>query len=90
VVEAGDHHITVLDGDRFESIHRFPTRYALHGGPKLSPDGRFVYLASRDGWITRFDLYNVYSEYSTGWKPVASYSHWKWAVPAKASLKPPA
>jgi hypothetical protein len=30
------------------------------------------------------------SEYSTGWKPVASYSHWKWAVPAKASLKPPA
>jgi DNA-binding beta-propeller fold protein YncE len=59
VVEAGDHHITVLDGDRFEPIHRFPTRYALHGGPKFSPDGRFVYLASRDGWVTRFDLYNL-------------------------------
>ncbi len=59
VVEKGDHHITVLDGDRFEPIHRFKTHYALHGGPKFSPDGRIVYLASRDGWISRFDLYNL-------------------------------
>ncbi len=58
VVELGDHHATVLDGDRFEPLHRFKTRYALHGGPKYSPDGRFVFLASRDGWISRFDLYN--------------------------------
>lgn len=57
VVEAGDHHITILDGDRFEPIHRFKTRYALHGGPKFSPDGRYIYLASRDGWITKYDLY---------------------------------
>ena len=33
VVETGDHHATVLDGDRFAPIHRFPTRPALHGGP---------------------------------------------------------
>lgn len=59
VVEAGDHHVTVLDGDRLEPIHRFPTRFALHGGLKYSPDGRFVYLASRDGWITSFDLYSL-------------------------------
>ena len=59
VVEQGDHHATVLDGDHFEPVHRFPTRYALHGGPKFSPDGRFVYLASRDGWITQYDLYNL-------------------------------
>lgn len=59
VVEAGDHHVTVLDGDRFEPIHRFPSRYALHGGPKYSPDGRFVFLASRDGWVTKFDMYNL-------------------------------
>lgn len=59
VVEKGDHHITVLDGDRFEPIGRFKTHYALHGGPKFSPDGRIVYLASRDGWISRFDLYNL-------------------------------
>ncbi|MBF8269156.1 MAG: cytochrome Cbb3 [Gammaproteobacteria bacterium] len=59
VVETGDHHITVLDGDRFEPIHRFPTRFALHGGPKYSSGGRFVYLASRDGWVSKFDLYNL-------------------------------
>lgn len=59
VVEKGDHHATVLDGDRFEPIHRFPTRYALHGGPKYSPDGRFVYMVSRDGWVSKYDLYNL-------------------------------
>ncbi|TSA23160.1 MAG: cytochrome C oxidase Cbb3 [Betaproteobacteria bacterium] len=59
VVEHGDHHITVLDGDIMEPIVRFPTRYALHGGPKFTPDGRFVYWATRDGWITKFDLWNL-------------------------------
>lgn len=59
VVEAGTHHVTILDGDRFEPIHRFKSRYALHGGAKFSPEGRFVYLASRDGWISKFDLYSL-------------------------------
>ena len=59
VVELADHHATVLDGDRLEPIHRFATRIALHGGPKFSPDGRFVYFASRDGWITKYDLYSL-------------------------------
>jgi mono/diheme cytochrome c family protein len=57
VVEAGDHHVTVLDGDRFEPIARVPTRYALHGGPKFTSDGRYVFWASRDGWVTKFDLW---------------------------------
>jgi len=59
VVEAGDHHATVLDGDRLEPVERFATRYALHGGPKFSPDGRYVYFASRDGWISKFDIWNL-------------------------------
>jgi len=59
VVEAGDHHVTILDGDRLEPLHRFASRFALHGGPKFSPDGRFVYFASRDGWISKFDLWNL-------------------------------
>ncbi|WP_126452204.1 cytochrome D1 domain-containing protein [Sulfuriflexus mobilis] len=59
VVELGDHHATLLDGDKFEAIHRFKTRFALHGGPKYSPDGRYVYFASRDGWISKFDIYNL-------------------------------
>lgn len=59
VVETGDHHATLLDGDTFEPIKRFPTRFALHGGPKFSPDGRYVYFASRDGWVSRFDIWNL-------------------------------
>ncbi len=37
VVETGDHHVSILDGDRLERVHRFPSRYALHGGPKSRP-----------------------------------------------------
>jgi len=59
VVEAGDHHVSLVDGDRFEVIHRFASRFALHGGPKFTPDGRFVYFGSRDGWITKYDLWNL-------------------------------
>ncbi len=59
VVEAGSHHISVLDGDRLEPIHRFRTRFALHGGPKFSQDGRYVFMASRDGWVSKYDLWNL-------------------------------
>ncbi|HKU47001.1 MAG TPA: cytochrome D1 domain-containing protein [Burkholderiales bacterium] len=59
VVEAGDHHVTILDGDRLEPLRRFASRFALHGGPKFSPDGRYVYFASRDGWITKYDLWGL-------------------------------
>ncbi len=59
VVETGDQHVTILDGDRFQPIWRFPSRYALHGGAKYSPDGRFVYLGSRDGWVSKYDLFGL-------------------------------
>ena len=59
VVEAGDHHVSIVDGDRFERIARFPSRYALHGGPKFTPDGRYVFFASRDGWVEKYDLWNL-------------------------------
>jgi mono/diheme cytochrome c family protein len=59
VVEIGDHHATILDGDRLEPLTRFPTRFALHGGPKFSPDGRFVYFMSRDGWVEKYDIWSL-------------------------------
>lgn len=59
VVETGDHHATILDGERFVPLARFPTHYALHGGPKFSPDGRYVYFGSRDGWVSKYDLWNL-------------------------------
>ena len=59
VVESGDHHVSILDGDKLEPMHRFQSRFALHGGPKFTPDGRYVFFASRDGWITKFDMWNL-------------------------------
>ncbi len=59
IVESGDHHVTVLDGDKFEPVHRFKSRHALHGGPKFSSEGRYVYFASRDGWVSKFDMYTL-------------------------------
>jgi Cytochrome D1 heme domain len=59
VVETDDHHVSVLDGDAFEAIARFPTPYAVHGGPKFSPDGRFVFIMSRDGWVQKYDLWSL-------------------------------
>lgn len=59
LVEQGDHHASILDGDRLARLARFATPFALHGGPKFSPDGRFVHFLSRDGWLLRYDLWSL-------------------------------
>ena len=30
-----------------------------YAGPKFTPDGRYVFFASRDGWVTKYDLWNL-------------------------------
>jgi hypothetical protein len=59
VVETGDHHVTCSTATSWSPSTAFPSRYALHGGPKFTPDGRYVFFASRDGWITKFDIWNL-------------------------------
>lgn len=67
VVETGDSHISVLDGDSFEVVDgdsfevvdRFETPFAVHGGPKFSSDGRYVFIMSRDGWVQKYDLWSL-------------------------------
>ncbi|WP_333683981.1 cytochrome D1 domain-containing protein [Pontibaca methylaminivorans] len=59
VVETGDHHVSVLDGDSFDVLDRFETPFAVHGGPKFSPDGRFVFIMSRDGWVQKYDIWTL-------------------------------
>ena len=59
VVETGDHHVSVLDGDTFEVLDRFSTPFAVHGGPKFTPDGRYVFIMSRDGWVQKYDLWSL-------------------------------
>ncbi len=35
-----------------------PAAAFLVGGTNFTPDGRYVFLASRNGWITKFDIWN--------------------------------
>ncbi|MFN3937445.1 MAG: cytochrome D1 domain-containing protein [Gemmobacter sp.] len=58
-VEIADNHISVLDGDSFNLLDRFETPFAVHGGPKFSPDGRLVYVVSRDGWVQKYDIWGL-------------------------------
>mgnify|MGYP002142683785 CR=1 FL=1 len=44
---------------RLQAQPSLASRFALHGGPKFSPEGRYVYFGSRDGWITKYDLWNL-------------------------------
>lgn len=60
VVETGDSHVSVLDGDTFDVLDRFETPFAVHGGPKFSSDGRFVFIMSRDGWVQKYDLWSLH------------------------------
>ena len=60
VVETGDSHVSVLDGDSFDVLDRFETPFAVHGGPKFSPDGRFVFIMSRDGWVQKYDVWSLH------------------------------
>jgi WD40 repeat protein len=48
-----------LDGDSLKVLDRFATPFAVHGGPKFSPDGRFVFIVSRDGWVQKYDLWSL-------------------------------
>ena len=84
VVETGDHHVTILDGDKFEPLWRFPSRFALHGGAKYSPDGRYVYFGSRDGWVSKYDLHSLQPLYEVragiNTRNIAVSSDGKWIM----------
>lgn len=58
VVEAGDSHVSLLDGDTLEPFHRFATR-VLRGSPKFTGDGRYAFFVSDDGWVTKYDLWTL-------------------------------
>ncbi|MDO9460802.1 MAG: cytochrome D1 domain-containing protein, partial [Alphaproteobacteria bacterium] len=56
VIEAGADRVALVDGARLALLHRFPTRPGLLAAPSFWPGGRFVLLASADGWLSKFDL----------------------------------
>lgn len=102
-VEIADSHVSVLDGDTFEVLTRFETPFAVHGGPKFSPDGRLVYVVSRDGWVQKYDLWglqevgriraglnsrNIAMSADGKWLAVANYLPMTLTILDAATLKP--
>lgn len=59
VVEQGASRLTLLDGDSLEPIVRVPVRHMPASAPVSPAGGRFVYWASQDGWVTKFDLWQL-------------------------------
>lgn len=59
VVSHGDRGLTVLDGDRFTILNKFNMRPGVHGGIKYTSDGRNAFAVTRDGWLTKIDVYNL-------------------------------
>lgn len=59
IVEGGGDRITVLDGNTFEPVGRVRLRSPLTGNPQFSPDGRFVFLTTCDGWVSKVDMLSV-------------------------------
>ncbi|WP_461306930.1 cytochrome D1 domain-containing protein, partial [Albidovulum sp.] len=103
VVETGDHHVSVLDGDTWAVLDRFATPYAVHGGPKFSPDGRYVFIMSRDGWVQKYDLWalaevgrvraglnsrNIAISHDGRWLAVANYLPETLTILSTADLTP--
>ncbi|WP_254368014.1 nitrite reductase [Paracoccus sp. Z118] len=103
VVETGDQHISVLDGDSFDVLDRFETPYAVHGGPKFSPDGRYVFIMSRDGWVQKYDIWslqevgrvraglnsrNIAMSHDGQWLAVANYLPQTLTILSTADLRP--
>ncbi len=59
VVEEAGCQVSIVDGERLEPIHRVRLRAALQGDPGFTRDGRYVFFGSRDGWITKYDLWSL-------------------------------
>ena len=54
----GEARVLVIDGARLALARRVATRAGLLDAAHVSPDGRHLYLASREGWIERHDLWS--------------------------------
>ncbi|RMH38615.1 MAG: cytochrome C oxidase Cbb3, partial [Alphaproteobacteria bacterium] len=87
----------------FTVLDRFPTPFAVHGGIKFSPDGRFAYIMSRDGWVQQYDIWslaevgrvraginarNIALSHDGKWLAVANYLPRSLAILDAATLEP--
>jgi hypothetical protein len=55
-VEDEGRQLAIIDANRLALLTRLTIRPGLVAPPAVSPDGRYAYLLSRDGWIDQYDL----------------------------------
>lgn len=58
VVEGGTGRVAIMDGDSFKVLDMVKVG-AVHGGPKFDHALRYAYMVSRDGWVVKYDLYQL-------------------------------
>ena len=56
VIFDADGWVSVIDGDNFETQWRFKPAFMPRGGAVYSPDGRFFFLRSKNGWVGKYDF----------------------------------
>lgn len=59
VVETGDPHVSLLDGDTFGVLGRVALAKDVQADPVFSPDGRYTFILSCDGWVQKYDLWTL-------------------------------
>ncbi len=89
VVERDGRRLALVDGELREVVARLDIRWPVHGAPVFSPEGRFVYLGSASGWVTKVDLWNLrtVAEVRAGLvqRQIALSSDGRWLMVANAS-----
>jgi len=53
MVERGKQRVWILEGNKVLDQFEFAN---VHGGIKFTPDGRYFFVPSRDGWVGRYDI----------------------------------
>jgi hypothetical protein len=61
LVDPDERHLSLLDGETYAPLRRIALDPALAGAPPVSPDGRFAFLATRDGRVRKLDLLTLRS-----------------------------
>lgn len=61
LVDPDDRQLTLLDGKTYAPLRRIILDHALAVAPPVSPDGRFAFLAMRDGWVRKLDLATLHT-----------------------------
>ena len=59
IINADKISFSIIDFKQSKIIHRFRSPHILQNDPKFSPNRRFAYLTSSDGWISKFDMLSL-------------------------------